>query len=120
MSTQTEGNGRWREVAGEPYLASDDLDYLVRMNMELLSELWIARDRIAVLERMLVDKKVFTDGEVDSFVPDEGMKSHLENLRTIVVENVIGAPYKNDLTVNDLLSRGKALANLTGDSKEAL
>ena len=116
MNIQTVKNTRGRIAEDETYLESKDLDYLVRMNMELLSELWIARDRIAVLEQLLVDKKVFADGEVDSFVPDEKMASRLEDLRTIVVENVIGAPLKNDLTVKDLVSRGQALSKLTNGS----
>ena len=113
MNMQTVNNTRGRVAEGETYLESKDLDYLVRMNMELLSELWIARDRIAVLEQVLIDKGIMTVGEVDNFVPDEEMTLRLEKLRTIVVENVIGAPLKNDLTVKDLISRGQALSKLT-------
>ena len=99
-----------RQPADESYLKSEDVDCLVRMNMELLSELWIARDRIAVLEQLLVDKGVIEPDAVDSFVPDEGMIERLETLRRVVVENVIGAPFKNSHTVQSLREQGQALA----------
>lgn len=39
-----------------PYLGQKELDDLMRMNSELLAELWILRDRVTVLEHMLQEK----------------------------------------------------------------
>lgn len=104
----------------EAYLDSTELDHLARMNMELLSELWIARDRIAVLEQVLADKGVIESGAVDTYVPDESMTARLDALRRITVENVIGAPFKNNHTVESLKAQGRALAAATavGSSKK--
>lgn len=80
------------------------------MNVELLSELWIMRDRMAVLERLLADKGVVADGAVDNFVPDTVFTERLERLRTLVIENVVGAPYRHELTVAQLQERARVLS----------
>ena len=113
MDAKSDGTETYRQPPDEPYLQSKDLDYLARMNMELLSELWIARDRIAVLEQVLAEKGVIEPDAVDAFVPDESMNKRLETLRRVVVENVIGAPYKNQHTVETLKQQGQALANVS-------
>jgi hypothetical protein len=95
---------------GHTYIGSEALDHLARMNVELLSELWIMRDRMAVLERLLIDKGVIADGAVDTFVPDQAFTDKIEKLRALIVENVIGAPYRHDLTVDQLKERAKAFA----------
>lgn len=95
------------KAPGHTYIGSDALDHLARMNVELLSELWIMRDRMAVLEKLLADKGVVPDGAVDQFVPDAVFADRLERLRTLMVENVIGAPYRHELTVEQLKERAK-------------
>lgn len=113
MSGQKKSKDGWtRETPAEPYLESADLDYLVRMNTELLSELWIARDRIAVLEQVLVDKGLIGADAVDGHVPDEELSQKLATLRKIMVENVLGAPFKNDQTIETLKAQGRAMASL--------
>ena len=39
-----------------PLTGDESLDRLLRMNTELLSELWILRDRMMVLEKILEEK----------------------------------------------------------------
>jgi hypothetical protein len=99
-------DGRSRRVP-EPYLKDELLDRLARTNLELLSELWITRDRLAVMERLLVDKGVLAPEEIDRFHPDEAFSRYVEVLRTQMVENVVGAPLKNDHTVADLTARAQ-------------
>ena len=111
MDPKNNKSGNHRLPPDEPYLQSTDLDYLVRMNAELLSELWIARDRIAVLEQVLVDRGVIGATDVDSYVPDDAMTERLETLRRVVVENVLGAPFKNQHTVQSLREQGRNLAS---------
>jgi hypothetical protein len=101
---QAPSDGRSRRVP-EPYLKDELLDKLARTNIELLSELWITRDRLAVMERLLVDKGVLGPEEIDHFHPDDAFSRYVETLRTQVVENVIGAPLKNEQTVAELKAR---------------
>lgn len=91
-------------------LASEEHDNLARISYQLLIELWIARDRIAVLERLLVDKGVIAAGEVDGFRPDPAMSERLERMRDAMVESVAGAPFSGTLSVEDLIQRGRRLA----------
>ena len=91
----------------QPYLLAEHLDYLARMNMELLAELWIARDRLAVLEELVTAKGVLEPGEIDEFVPPEDFAGKLEKLRDDMVSNILGAPFKNDHTVESLVAKGR-------------
>lgn len=92
------------------YLATHDVDYVARMCMALLSELWITRDRLAVLERILAEKDLIGETEVNDFVPTEPFKSEILKLRDVVVQNVVGAPLKDSPSVNELKEKGKAVA----------
>ena len=75
--------------------------------------MWIARDRIAVLEQVLADKGVIESDAVDTYVPDDAMAARLETLRRITVENVLGAPFKHNHTVETLKAQGRALMSAT-------
>ena len=96
----------------QPYLTGANLDYLARINMELFTELWITRDRLAVVEELLNKKGILDLGEVDSFVPDDEFNERMEILRSVVTANVIGAPFKHQCTVESLVAEGKKLALL--------
>ncbi|MCC5868065.1 MAG: hypothetical protein JJU27_06095 [Gammaproteobacteria bacterium] len=96
-----------RQPPVESYLRAADLDFLARMNMELLAELWITRDRLAILEAVLIERGVTEVEELDTFSPTETLSKRLEQLREVMVENVLGAPFKNDNTVESLMSQGK-------------
>ena len=105
--------GEAAAMKGPPaYLASQEVEYLARMNMALLSELWITRDRLALVERLLADQKIIAPNQLDDYVPDEDFAQHLEALRSVVVENVLGAPFKNEETVASLVAKGQELAKL--------
>jgi hypothetical protein len=92
-----------------PYLKDELLDALARMNMELLSELWIARDRIAVLEQILIDNKVIQPSAVDDYVPSEAVGEKLAALRRLMVENVLAAPWRSETSVQALIEQGKLM-----------
>src|SRR3546814_15060819 len=74
------------------YLGPDNIDDLGRMVTALLTELWITRDRVAVLEQPLEDKKIVLPGEVDDYIPSEDLEADLERIRDRRAANVIGAP----------------------------
>ena len=61
-----------------PYLGQKELDDVVRMNTELLAELWILRDRVIVLEHMLEQKKVIDRQALTDFVPEGELARELE------------------------------------------
>lgn len=74
------------------YLGPDNVDDLGRMVTALLTELWITRDRVAVLERIIEEKGVVVPGEVNDYVPDAAFEAELSALRDRMAGNVIGAP----------------------------
>src|SRR3546814_19904395 len=71
------------------YLGPDNIDDLGRMVTALLTELWITRDRVAVLEQLLEDKKIVLPGEVDDYIPSEDFEADLERIRDRLAANVI-------------------------------
>jgi hypothetical protein len=94
------------------YLSSQDTEYLARMNMALLSELWITRDRVAVLEEMLANGDTITRQRIDNYRPSAEFADYLESLRAVVVENVVGAPFQSTESVDSLIQKGRELARL--------
>lgn len=88
------------------YLQEEILDRLARMNLELLSELWITRDRVAVLEELLRRKGVLAADEVDLFAPDPDFAARLDAARALMVEQVMSASGRQLDTVDDLKAKG--------------
>lgn len=88
------------------YLGPDNIDDLGRMVTALLTELWITRDRVAVLEQLLEDKKIVLPGEVDDYIPSEDFETDLERIRDRMAANVIGAPLAaRERSVDQILAR---------------
>lgn len=85
-----------------PYLETKELDAIVRMNTELLSELWILRDRVTVLEALLAQKNVVQRTEIDRFVPAGELATELETERAKLVERVVGAAHREHFDVDSL------------------
>ena len=92
----------------KPYLADERFDQLARMMFQLLSEVWVMRDRMVVMEEVLRRKGVTSAAEIDGFVPDPGLERRLEALRNEMVEAVLGAPLRSTETVETLVARGRA------------
>ncbi len=91
------------------YLKNELLDGLGRMVFQLLSELWITRDRLAVVEQLLADKGVVQAGEADRYTPPAEVADRIEALRKLMVDNVLGAPTRDQLTVADLVQTGQVM-----------
>jgi hypothetical protein len=88
------------------YLNEDNVDDLGRMVVGLLSELWIMRDRIAVLEELLAQKGVLTAGSVESFDWTQEQAETMEKLRDRMVAAVIGAPIAaQERSIDQILAR---------------
>lgn len=104
--------GEGKRVA--PLLMSEEHDNLARIAYQLLVELWIARDRIAVLEELLAEKDIIARGEIDRYQPTGEFAAKLELLRDHMIENVAGAPFVMDLTIDQLMERGRRLGRIVG------
>ncbi len=76
-----------------PYLGQKELDDVMRMNTELLAELWILRDRVTVLEYLLEQKQVIDRQALSDFVPQGALAAELDRERRALVERVAGAPH---------------------------
>ena len=88
-----------------PYLGQRELDDLVRMNSELMAELWILRDRVTVLEHLLEQKQVLKRRDISEFQPAGDLAAELERERRALVERVAGAPHRNSYTVDQLTAQ---------------
>jgi hypothetical protein len=74
------------------YLTSDDVDQLARQNTQLMTELWIVKDRLAVLENLLAEKGILAADEVDGAVPDEALGAKLDRERERFIQRIVGIP----------------------------
>jgi hypothetical protein len=89
-----------------PYLGQRELDDLMRMNSELLAELWILRDRVTVLEHLLEEKSLLTRREISDHVPCEALAAELTREREALVERVAGAALATRYTYTELARQG--------------
>jgi hypothetical protein len=76
------------------YLGQRELDDVVRMNTELMAELWILRDRVTVLEHLLEQKQLIDRKALSEFVPEGELAKELERERNALVAKVAGAPHQ--------------------------
>ncbi len=89
----------------QPYMGDAMLDTVIRMNTELMSELWILRDRVTVLEHMLEQKGVVDRKAMDDFVPTGELAKELLRERDAMVEKVVGGAWTQGFSVNSLLKK---------------
>lgn len=85
-----------------PYLGQRELDDVMRMNSELMAELWILRDRVTVLEHLLEQKQLLARREISEFQPGGELAAELERERRALVARVAGAPHQTHYTVEGL------------------
>jgi hypothetical protein len=74
------------------YLTENNIDDLGRMVVALLSELWIMRDRMAILEQVLVKSGALQADAVDAFTWTPEQTAEIDKLRDKLVSSVLGAP----------------------------
>jgi hypothetical protein len=89
--------------ARKAYTNDEKIDALVRMNTELLSELWIMRDRMMVLEHLLEKKGGLSRQEIDDFDPPPELEGELLAERDALVRRVVGAPWNDHWTVESIV-----------------
>ena len=88
-----------------PVTGDESLDRLLRMNTELLSELWILRDRVMVLEKILEEKGLLDSRAVDDYAPSPDFGEVLKDERDGMVRRVTGAPWTGEFTWQSLVER---------------
>jgi hypothetical protein len=89
----------------EPAITRADIDSILRMNAELLSELWILRDRVMVLEKLLEEKGVVARKAIDDYAPDQKFDDELLKERDQLVKRVIGAAEDRELKLESLTAQ---------------
>ena len=65
------------------------IDKLTQALLHVAGELWVARDRQAVLERLLVEAGVTVPGAVDGFRPDAALAETLAAQREAFVASIV-------------------------------
>lgn len=83
------------------YLKPEDVDALARQNTQLMTELWIVKDRLAVLESMLEEKGQIDRTALNDMEPQGALAEELRREREAYVERIIGFEPK-DRTVERL------------------
>jgi len=71
--------------------APDDLDGVVRMVLELASEVWVLRDRFAVLETVLAERGTLSAADLDDFQPGAPLSAALDTERAVFVRRLLDA-----------------------------
>ncbi len=61
------------------------------MLMQLVTEHWAVRERMLVLERLLVDKGVLDEGELDAFRPDPERDASWDAMSFELIQAVVEA-----------------------------
>ena len=74
------------------YLENEGTDAVARMVESLAEEVWILKDRVLVLEDLLVKKVGFTLDEIEEYEPDEELTARLTRDRQRLIRKVFGAP----------------------------
>ena len=90
-----------------PYTGDEMLDSLARMNAELMSELWILRDRVTILEAMLEEKGVVDRKTLDDFVPEGALAKELMRERDALVRRVVGGAWLQGYSLESLVESAK-------------
>lgn len=93
-----------------PYLAESNVDDLGRMVVALLSEVWIMRDRMHVLEKLLEERAGLGVDDIENYRHSPASIEQLDALRKRLVDNVVGAPLlAQQRGVDDILAHSKVV-----------
>jgi hypothetical protein len=73
------------------FFENAESDRLLAMLMQLVTEHWAVRERTLVLERLLVDKGVLEEGELDAYRPDADRDAAWDAMSFELMQAVIEA-----------------------------
>ena len=89
-----------------PYLREEDVDQLARQNTQLMTELWIVKDRLAVLEALLVEKGLLGERDIDDQPPEGELADKLDRERERFIKRIVGLPLE-ERTLENLQAIGR-------------
>lgn len=95
------------------YLRPEDIDQLARQHVELMAEVWILRDRMKLLEKVLETAGLLQADQLDTMVPDAALKEALRRERDAFVARIVGVD-PEERTVEALRARALATAEAGG------
>lgn len=72
-------------------LSDTDIDGVGRAVMTLCHELWVVKDRMAVLEAVLADNGIDAETAIDAFQPDAALQDKLNQDGRALVERILSA-----------------------------
>lgn len=72
------------------YLRAEDFDALARQNVQLMTELWIVKDRLAVLESMLEEKSLVDRQKLNDIEPAGALAEELDRDRSAYLDRIMG------------------------------
>ncbi len=84
----------------EPMTGDKYIDALFKMNTELISELWILIDRVAVLEHALEASGALQRGAVDDSRLSNEIADEMDKRRKAFVNRIIEKPWREEITVD--------------------
>ncbi|SDT36812.1 hypothetical protein [Actinoplanes derwentensis] len=73
------------------YLQASDLDGVLRAVLEVASELWVLKDRFAVLEQVMAERGYVTPEDLDRTEPTVDTEARLAAERTAFTARIIGS-----------------------------
>jgi hypothetical protein len=73
------------------FFENAESDRLLAMLMQLVTEHWAVRERMLVLERLLVDKGVLEENELDAYRPDPDRDAHWDAMSFELIQAVVEA-----------------------------
>lgn len=77
------------DVANSVSILEARIDKLTHALMHLASELWVTRDRQAVLERLLAEGGVNALNQIDNYRPDAALSEKLAKQREAFVASIL-------------------------------
>lgn len=87
------------------YFSSAELDAFARIQTELLSELWVLRDRVMVLESLLEQHGVLKRDQIDHHQPSVELEQKLKSERDKMVTRVLNAGQRKELKVEEIVAK---------------
>ena len=85
-----------------PYLGNRELDDAMLVISQLLTELWIVKDRVAVLEQILEEQNILSADKVANYIPDAPLAERLDRERDAFVRRIMGAPFNVSSDIESL------------------
>ena len=95
------------EKPERPNLSTQETETLAATQTEMLSELWILRDRVLVLEHLLAEAGILKPGQLDDYAPPEELAMKLDKERDQFVARVVGAGHRKSYSVEGLIAQAE-------------